>query len=182
MSDKLNHIVYFTGAEMKKIDNIVRQIRTIMETNSISQNFIVAAADGKCSRSTILNFLKGDGDCKMSTFLLILDIIGAELRIDTEMSKEAILSGDIAEYRTQAEQNREKILEFEKENELLQDRYNELIEKNTVLTQTVGKQQTQIEKYMERMEKAENALYEANSNIKRKDERIVELSQRLNIW
>lgn len=175
MCNKLTHPVYFIGEIMKQIDNLIQQIKTIMQVNGISQRFVIASAEGRCSRSTILNFFKGDGDCKMSTFLLVLEIIGAKLHIETEMSKEALMAGDISEYRAKIDLLSEQLSEVSSARDTLQIRYNELIDKNTALTRTLEKQQEQIDRYIERMDRAEQ-------NIERKDKRIVELSQRLNIW
>ncbi len=170
---------------MQRIDNIINELKMIMQNNGISQSAIVTLLDGKCARNTILNVFKGDkndSDPRLSTFLMILDACGVELRLDTERSKEAILSGDIAEYRAEVERIRAELEAAKSRRDYLQERYDELIDKNTTLTNSVGKQQAQIEKYMERMEKAENALYAANENIARKDAKIVELLSKIGKW
>lgn len=163
------------GEIMKQIESIVNQIRTIMKSNGISQNFIINATDGKCSRATIINFLSGQMDCKMSTLLIILEVIGAQLRIETEMSKEALLAGDISAYREKTERLRMELAAVTESRDFFKSRYEELIDKNTALTATVEKQQNQIERYMARMERAEDAIY-------RKDSRIVELSKLCGKW
>ncbi len=168
--------------DMQQIYSIVNELKAIMQSSDISQSQIVSALDGKCARNTILTFYKGDADCKLSTFLMILDACGADLRIDTDRSKEAILAGDIASYRTELEQLRAELEATKKEKEYFNNRFDELAEKNTLLAKTIDKQQVTIEKYMERMEKHEAALYTALENIKRKDERIVELSKLCNKW
>ena len=167
---------------MQQINAIVSQLKTIMQDSSISLNHVVSLLEDKCSRNTILPFMKGDSDCKLSTLLMILDALGADLRIETERSREAIISGDIASYRTETEQLRAKLAEVEKDKEFFKTRYDELIEKNTQLTNTVAKMQGTIDRYMQRMENAENALYTAMDNIRRKDERIVELSKACGKW
>ncbi len=161
--------------DMQELNDVVAQIRTIMQTSGYSQNALINALDGKVARNTIMAFLKGEADCKVSTLLLMLDAIRADLRIDTEMSKEALMSGDISEYRTQTERYREQLEDAIKSRDFLQTRYEELIDKNTALTRTIEKQQEQIDRYIERMDRAEQ-------NIERKDKRIVELSQRLGLW
>ena len=178
---------YWSGTEvvMQRIDNIINELKMIMQKNGISQSAIVNLLDGRCARNTILNVFKGDkndSDPRLSTFLMILDACGVELRLDTERSKEAILSGDIAEYRAEVERIRAELEAANSRRDYLQERYDELIEKNTTLTNSVGKQQAQIEKYMERMERAENALYAANENIARKDAKIVELLSKSGKW
>lgn len=167
---------------MQQIDNLVNEMKTIMQSADISTNQLVKMLEDKCSKNTILTFMKGDSDCKLSTFLLILDAIRAEIRLDTERSKEAIIAGDIASYRNEAEQLRTKIEKMEIDRDYFKEKYEELAEKNRQLTETTTKQQNTIEKYMERMEKHETALYSALENIKRKDERIVELSKLCDKW
>lgn len=168
--------------DMQQIEKIVSELKTIMQDADISQNKIINALEDKCSRNTILTFFKGDSDCKLSTFLMILQACGADLRIDTERSREAIMSGDIASYRTEIEQLRLDLQKVEADREYINNRYTELIEKNTKLTSTVEKQQNIIDRYMQRMEKSENAIYDALENIRRKDARIVELSRECNKW
>lgn len=170
------------GLDMRRIYEIVNEIKMIMQDNDISQGSIVSALDGKAARNTILTFFKGDADCKLSTFLMILEACGVDLRLETERSKEAILSGDIAAYRTEVERIRSELERVSQNRDFLQKRYEELIDKNTVMTSTIEKQQNQIEKYMARMEKAEEALYKAVDDIRRKDLRIVELSKENNKW
>ena len=167
---------------MQQIDNLVNELKTIMQSADISVNQLVRVLESKCAKNTILTFLKGDSDCKLSTFLMILDAVGADMRIDTERSKEAIMSGDIASYRLEAESLRVELQKAEEGKDYFKGKYEELAEKNTQLTETTNKQQKTIEKYMERMERAENALYDANENIKRKDARIVELSKLCDKW
>ena len=169
--------------QMQKIESIVAELKTIMQNNGITQTRIVTTLDGWCSRNTIINFLnKDDADPKLSTLLMILDACGVELRLDTERSKEAIMSGDIASYRTEAEALRSELDAVKKDLDFFKSRYEELIDKNTALTKTVEKQQAQIEKYMQRMENADNALYAAQDDVRRKDARIVELSKKLDMW
>ena len=175
ISNVLTNLRNLNGDNMQRINDVVNQIKTIMTDQSISQTSIVSALDGKCARNTILTFFKGDADCKLSTLLMILTAVGADLRIDTERSREAIMSGDIATYRNEAAALRTACADAEAARDAIQERYSELIDKNTALTKTIEKQQEIIFKYVERMERAENALY-------RKDERIVELSKRLDIW
>ena len=167
---------------MQQIDSLVNELRTIMQSADISVNQLVRMLESKCAKNTILTFLKGDSDCKLSTFLMILDAVGAEMRIDTERSKEAIMSGDIADYRIESEQLRVRLEKMEKDRDYFKERYEELADKNAQLTETTTKQQNTIEKYMIRMEKAENALYDLNESIKRKDARIVELSKLCDKW
>lgn len=167
---------------MQKIDSIVNELKNIMQSNDISQNFIINALDGKCARNTILSFFKGDADCKLSTLLMIIDACGVELRLETERSRQAILNRDIAEYRDEAEKLRSEVEEIGKDRDFYKARYEELIDKNTALTGIVEKQQGQIERYMSRMEHAEEALYSSNADARRKDERIVELSKQLGKW
>ena len=174
-----------TEVVMQRIDNIINELKMIMQKNGISQSAIVNLLDGRCARNTILNVFKGDkndSDPRLSTFLMILDACGVELRLDTERSKEAILSGDIAEYRAEVERIRAELEAVKSRRDYLQERYDELIDKNTTLTNSVGKQQAQIEKYMERMEKAENALYAANEDARRKDAKISELLSKGGQW
>lgn len=168
--------------EMQRIDGIVNELKTIMQDGSISVTSIVNALGEKCSRNTILTFFKGDSDCKLSTLLMILDACNADLRIDTERSRESILSGDIASYRNDIEQLRKQLDALSEEKDYLSTRYDEVIAKNAQLTTTVEKQQATIERYMSRMEKSENAIYDALENIRRKDARIVELSRECNKW
>ena len=92
------------------------------------------------------------------------------------------MSGDIASYRTEAESLRSEVDATKKDLDFFKGRYEELIDKNTALTKTVEKQQAQIEKYMQRMENADNALYAAQDDVRRKDARIVELSKKLDMW
>lgn len=180
-----NELIFDENAsevDMQKIDTIVNELKTIMQSNDISQNFIISALEGKCARNTILSFYKGDADCKLSTLLMILDACGVDLRFETERSREAILGGDISEYRQEAETLRSELVSTTADRDFYKSRYEELIGKNTALTKIVEKQQTQIEKYMERMEHAEEALYSSNADARRKDERIVELSKALGKW
>ena len=165
----------FIGVNMKKIEEINAELKVIMQDSGISQTAVVNALDGKCSRNTVLTFLKGGEDCKLSTLLMILDACGVELRLETERSREAIMAGDIAAYRTETEKLRS-------ENEHFKARSEELTEKNAALTRIVEKQQDQIERYMNRMENAENAVYKAMEDIRRKDARIVELSKESKRW
>lgn len=160
---------------MKKIEEINAELKVIMQDSGISQTAVVTTLDGKCSRNTVLTFLKGGEDCKLSTLLMILDACGVELRLETERSREAIMAGDIAAYRTETEKLRS-------ENERFKTRSEELTEKNAALTRIVEKQQDQIERYMNRMENAENAVYKAMEDIRRKDARIVELSKENRKW
>lgn len=182
MNDELTDLRNLNGEDMQQIGNIVNELKMIMQGGNISQTSIVSALDGKCARNTVLTFFKGGEDCKLSTLLMILDACGVELRLETERSREAIMAGDIAAYRTETEEMRQELDETRKTRDFLQSRYEELIDKNTILTKSIEKQQSQIEKYMERMERAENALYEANSDIRRKDARIVELSKFCKKW
>lgn len=179
MCNKLNQENQWSELEMQKIDLLVSQLKSIMQDNGISQTTVVSILDGKCAKNTILSLFKGDADCRLSTFLMILESCGVELRLETEKSREAILSGDIAEYRATAENLRAELSKAEEEKNQCNARYSELIEKNTLLTDTIAKQQKQIEKYMERMENAENALYSANADMRRKDARIVSLLEKL---
>lgn len=170
-------------AIMQRIDNIISELRMIMQSNDITQTWLVNTLKEKCSRNTILTFLnKDDADPKLSTFLMILDACGVELRLYTERSRESLLSGDIAAYRAETAQLREELEKMKESLTFFKSRYEELIDKNTALTSTIEKQQAQIEKYMNRMENAENALYAAHENISRKDARIVELSKKLKLW
>ena len=173
---------YIGEIDMQQIGGIVNELKTIMQSADISVNQIVNALDGKCSRNTILNFFKGDADCKLTTFIMILDAVGAELRMETERSKEAILAGDIAAYRKEAEELRSELQSMKERMDYFKEKYEEVSEKNRQLTETTTKQQNTIEKYMIRMEKAENALYDLNESIKRKDARIVELSKLCDKW
>ena len=179
MYDKSTDEFIISGVSMQKINTIVSELKEIMQDNSISQNAVVSLLDGKCARSTILSFFKGDADCRLSTLLMIMDVCGAELRIETEKSREAILSGDIASYRAEADQLRNDAAKAEEDRDFYKSRYEELIDKNTSMTKIIEKQQGQIEKYMERMENAENALYSANTDIRRKDSMIVDLLKEL---
>lgn len=168
---------------MQRIDSLISELKMIMQSGDISQTWLVNALRDKCSRNTILTFLnKDDADPKLSTLLMILDACGVELRLDTERSKEAIMSGDITSYRTEAEALRSELDAVKKDLDFFKSRYEELIDKNTALTKTVEKQQAQIEKYMIRMENADNALYAAQEDVRRKDARIVELSKKLDMW
>lgn len=182
MYDKATSEFEISGVSMQKINTIVNELKSIMQDNSISQNAVVSLLDGKCSRSTILSFFKGDADCRLSTLLMIMEVCGTELRLETERSKQAILSGDIAEYRSEAETLRTENAELIANRDFYKSRYEELIDKNTALTDTVSKQQTQIEKYMQRMEHAEEALYGAVADSRRKDEKIVQLMKDLGKW
>ncbi len=85
------------------------------------------------------------------------------------------MAGDIAAYRTETERLRAEVDTLTSEKDALQYRYDELIDKNTKLTSTIEKQQGQIDRYMTRMEKAENEIYSALADIRRKDAKIVEL-------
>lgn len=168
---------------MQKIDALVSELKTIMQSNDITQTWLVNTLKDKCSRNTILAFMtKADADPKLSTLLMILDACGVDIRFETERSREAVISGDIAAYRTETESLRAELESMEKDRDYFKSRYEKLIEKNTALTSAVEKQQGQIEKYMLRMENAENALYTAHENIQRKDARIVELSKKLGMW
>ena len=167
---------------MQKINSIVDELHTIMRDNDISQTSVISLLDGKCARNTILSFFKGDADCRLSTFLMILDVLNVNLRLETERSKAAILSGDIADYRAETEALRAQIAQVSEDRDFYKNRYEELIEKNTSLTTTVEKQQLTIETYMRRMEHAEEALYSANADVRRKDAKIVELLTALGKW
>lgn len=174
---------------MQQIANIISELKMIMHDNDISQTSIINALDGKCARNTILNFYKGDADCKLSTLLMILDACGVELRLETDRSKEAILSGDIAAYRTEVDNLRSELERSEEGSRFYKERYSELIDKNTDLTHTImdqqhqiAKQQGQIEKYMERMEKQENFNHAMYEDVQRKDAKIVELLKTVKKW
>ena len=180
-SESTNEIKW-SETDMQKIDALVNELKTIMQDSSISQTSIVSLLDGKCARNTILSFFKGDADCRLSTLLMILDACGVELRLETERSKQAILSGDISEYRVEAENMRSELADVTSNRDFYKGCYEELIDKNTSLTNTVEKQQAQIEKYMMRMEHAEEALYSSNADARRKDEKIVELLKALGRW
>lgn len=175
MLNELTKNIILSEADMQQIEKIVNELKTIMQSSDISQTRIVNALDGKCARNTILSFFKGDADCKLSTLLMILDACGVELRMETERSRQAILSGDIAEYRAEVERVRSDLSSVQADRDFYKTRYEELVDKNTALTNTVEKQQGQIEKYMQRMERAEDAIY-------RKDARIVELSKLCGKW
>ena len=188
MDENSEYAMQCEGMTVQQINGIVRQLKDIMEDKGISQTHLVNVLDGKVARSTVLRVFK-DADCTLGTLLMILDACGIELRLDTERSKEALMAGDIAEYRKENEEMRGKLAEAEENGKFFKERYEELIEKNTTLTKAnaeqqtqIGKQQTQIEKmqsqiekYMERMENAENALYLSNADCRRKDAKIVEL-------
>lgn len=168
---------------MQRIDGIISELKMIMQESGITQTGIVTMLDGKCSRNTIISFFnKSETDPRLTTLLMILDACGVKLRLDTERSREAIISGDIEAYRTETEALRTELEKTQSSLEFFKSRYEELIDKNTVMTRTIDKQQAQIEKYMTRMENAENAIYDANEDIRRKDARIVELSKKLGIW
>lgn len=170
---------------MQRIDSLISELKMIMQANGISQTSIINALEGKCARNTVLSVLNGDRgktDPRLSTLLMILDACAVELRMETDRSREAILSGDIAAYRTEIEQLRTELDHITKEKEYFQGRFDELVEKNTVLTKTVDKQQSHIERYMARMERAEDALYAANADSRRKDAKIVELLTREGKW
>ena len=163
------------GDDMQEIKNLVQQISTIMKDNGISQTSIVNALDGKCSRMTILNLFKGDGDFKVSTLLMVLDVIGADLHLETEKSREAIMAGDIASYRAETEQLRVKVAEQQAAAENAAQRITELQEKNGTLTGIVDSQQRVINRYIERMDLAEQ-------DLRRKDKKIDDLCKKLNLW
>lgn len=182
MYNKLTQECQYSEVDMQRIELIVSELKTIMESNNISQNSIINALSGKCSRTTILSFFKGDKDCKLSTLLMVMDACRTELRFDTEKSREAILSGDISAYRAESESLRSDLDKANKDVDFYKSRYEELIDKNTILTKSIEKQQMQIEKYMQRMEKAENALYLADDDKRRKDAKIVELLKMLEKW
>ena len=173
---------YFGVLTMQKIDFIVNELKTIMQNNDISQNAVINLLNGKCAKNTIISFFKGDADCKLSTLLMILDACGVDLRLETERSRQAIMSGDIAEYRAETEKLRSELSKVTDENEHYKGRNEELISKNTSLTNTIEKQQTTIETYMRRMERAEEALYSSNADARRKDEKIVELLKAAGKW
>ena len=172
----------FNEVPMQKIDSIVSELKSIMQDSDISQTSVVSSLDGKCARNTILSFFKGDADCRLSTLLMILDACGVDLRLETERSKQAILSGDISEYRVESEKMRADLAETTADRDFYKSRYEELIDKNTTLTETVSKQQGQIERYMQRMEHAEEAMYSAVDDSRRKDAKIVELLKALGKW
>lgn len=181
MFEKSTENLIIEVSSMQQINGIVQQIKNIMADKGISQTQLVNLLDGKVARSTVLRVFK-DADCTLSTLLIILDACGIEIRLDTDRSKEAILAGDIASYRQENEKMREALNASEEEKTFFRDRYEELIDKNTDLTGTITKQQSQIdkmqaqiEKYMERMERSENALYASNEDSRRKDAKIVEL-------
>ena len=174
MNNELTQQAQYGEMNMQQINSIVNQLKAIMQDNDISQYHLVQMLEGKVTRNTILGFFK-DADCKLSTLLMILDACGVELRLDTERSKEALMAGDIAAYRQETEEIRGKLDKSEGECKFFKERYEELIDKNTSLTETISKQQTQIEKYMERMENAENALYASNADCRRKDAKILEM-------
>lgn len=160
---------------MQDIQNLVSQIKAIMADSGVSQTALVNLLDGKCSRATILSILREDSDFRVSTLLLLLDVLGVDFHLQTEKSRQAILAGDIAAYRTETEQIRADLESVTSRRDYLQERYDELLDKNTSLINTVSKQQSQIDRFMERMEKAENALYAANEDARRKDAKISEL-------
>lgn len=182
MINKLDNYCQQSEVFMQRIDTIVSQLKSIMDSSGISQNFIISALDGKCSRNTILSFFKGDSDCKLTTLLMVLEACNTQLRFDTEMSKEAILSGDISEYRAIADNLRDELTKTAESLNFYQTRYQELIDKNTSLTNTIEKQQELINRYIVRMENAENALYSANADIRRKDAKIVDLMKKYGQW
>lgn len=175
MNNETEEVKTSSEIEMQDVRKIISQLIAIMQDSGITQTSLVTILDGKCARNTILNLLKGSEDCKLSTLLMILDACGVELRLDTERSREAIMAGDIAAYRTETERLRAEVDTLTSEKDALQYRYDELIDKNTKLTSTIEKQQGQIDRYMSRMEKAENEIYSALSDIRRKDAKIVEL-------
>lgn len=179
ITDYENH---FGETDMQKIDSIVNELKNIMQDTDITQTALVSLLDGKCARNTILSLFKSDADCRLSTFLMILDACGVDLRLETERSKQAILSGDISDYRVEAEQMRSDLTAAIEDRDFYKTRYEELIDKNTALTNTVEKQQTTIETYMRRMEHAEEALYSSNADVRRKDAKIVELLTELGKW
>lgn len=165
----------YSEVNMQDINNVVAQIKTIMQASGYSQNALINALDGKVARNTISAFLRGEADCKVSTLLLMLDALRADLRIDTEMSKEAIASGDISGYRIEAQALRDEIADAGEKLRAANERIADLQSKNEKLTNTIESQQHTINRYIERMDRAEQ-------NIDRKDQRIVELSQRLGLW
>lgn len=168
-------IINVGGKTMKRIETLVSELKMIMQDGGISQGAVVNALDGKAARNTILTFFRGDADCKVSTLLMILDACGVDLRLETERSRQAILAGDIEAYRTETESLRAGKKKLEADVEFYKSRYEELIDKNTTLTNTLEKQQAQIDRYISRMERAEDAIY-------RKDARIVELSKLCGKW
>lgn len=182
MCNILNAKNNYSEVDMQKIDFIVSELKSIMQTTDISQTHVVNLLEGKCARNTILSFFKGDADCRLSTLLMILDACGVELRLETERSKQALLSEDISSYRVEADKLRLELEEAINTRDYYKSRYEELIDKNTSLTNTIAKQQGQIEKYMERMEHAEEALYRSNADSRRKDEKIVELLKEAGKW
>ena len=182
MTTTFTYLESLGDTSMQRIYDVVSQIKMIMQSNDISQNSVINTLDGKCTRNTILTFFKGDADCKLSTLMMILAAVGADMRIDTERSREAIISGDISEYRSETEALRTAYKELEAEKDAIQNRYSELIDKNTALTTTIEKQQKMIEQFTERMAKANEALYDAVKDIRRKDARIVELSKEAKKW
>ena len=182
MCSESTNVIKWSDLDMQKIDFIVSELKNIMQSSDISQTAVVNLLDGKCARNTILSFFKGDADCKLSTLLMILDACGVELRLETERSRQAILSGDIAEYRAEAEQLRSDLIAEKSNSDFYKSRYEELIDKNTSLTNAIEKQQEQIERYMIRMEHAEEALYSSNADSRRKDEKIVELLKAAGKW
>lgn len=84
MSDKTNYDVQLSEVIMQQINTIVSELKSIMQDNNISQNSVVSLLDGKCARSTILSFFKGDADCRLSTLLMIMEVCNADFRIETE--------------------------------------------------------------------------------------------------
>ena len=188
MEEELNQLSQYEGSSMQQINSIVGQLRAIMQDGGISQTHIINVLDGKVARNTVLSFFK-DADCKLSTLLMILDACGVDLRLETELSRAAIMNDDISAYRQKADEASNKLKEEQDKCSYIQQRNKELTDKNASLTRTVSDQQTQIdkmqsqidkmqsqiEKYMERMEKAENALYLSNADCRRKDAKIVEL-------
>ena len=175
MENEFTYLQNLNGDNMQEIKNIVDQINMIMRDGNISQNSVVNALEGKCARATVLNIFKGEGDFKLSSLLMVLEVIGVDLRLETEKSREAIMAGDIAAYRVDNEKLRSDLEKERSANAVLNARVNDLQASNVRLTGTVESQQQTINRYIERMDRAEQRLDS-------KDERIVELSRRLGIW
>lgn len=175
MQNQFADLQNLNGGTMQEIKDIITQINMIMHDGGISQTSVVNALDNKCSRVTILNLLKGDGDFKMSTLMMVLDVIGVTLRLETEKSREAIMAGDIAVYRTETEHLRTDLESVCSERDAALSRVVELQEQVKKLTGIADSQQHVINRYIERID-----AYEQRND--RKDDRIEALEKRLGIW
>lgn len=161
---------------MVNMPNLLSQLVAIKEQSGISVSQILLRTNNKYSKTTVVNFFQNKtANPNMETFVDLANACGADVILQTESSKRAEIRGDVEDIRLEYAEKLEELDRAKAEIKRLRDLHDEQLKQNSELSSAVKKQQDTIDRFISRMEKAEDAMY-------RKDARIVELSKACGMW